>query len=274
VSGGKAETKAFIRELLQVQWRANDAIDLYVIRPRNATKPPVVLYLYGFPSDTDRFKDDRYCERVTRGGAAAVGFVSAFTGQRTEHRSPNAWFVSELPEAVASTVHDVQMILNYLNSRGDLDMGRVGMFGQGSGGAIAILAAAADSRLKVVDLLDPWGDWPDWLAASQMVPGEERPLYQKPDFLKRLEPLEPVRFLPQLKSRTLRIQFVDAYGEPKDAVHKIEVAAPAAATVRHYATDLDLRKATADGGLFTWISHELSPRQGASQETKPGSKDR
>src|SRR5215471_60916 len=153
--GGKAEGKTFVRELLRVQWRANDPIDLYVIRTRNVKKPPVVVFLYGFPSDTDRFKDDRYCERVTRGGAAAVGFVSAFTGQRAEHRSPNAWFVSELPEAVASTVHDVQMILNYLNSRGDLDMGRVGMFGQGSGGALAILAAAADSRLKVLDLPDP-----------------------------------------------------------------------------------------------------------------------
>src|SRR5262249_3983162 len=30
--GGKAETKAFIRELLRVQWRPNDPIDLYVIR--------------------------------------------------------------------------------------------------------------------------------------------------------------------------------------------------------------------------------------------------
>src|SRR5215469_8190954 len=178
---GKGETKTFIRELLRVQWRPNDPIDLYVIRPRGAKKPPVVLYLYGFPSDTDRFKDDRYCERVTRGGAAAVGFVSALTGHRNERRSPKEWFVSELPEAVATTVHDVQMILNYLDSRGDLDMSRVGMLGQGSGGAIAILAAAADSRLRALDLLDPWGDWPDWLATASIVPAEERANYLKPD---------------------------------------------------------------------------------------------
>src|SRR5262249_2376911 len=188
IVGGKAETKTFVRELLQVQWRPNDPIDLYVIRPQGAKKPPVVLYLYGFPTDTDRFKDDRYCERVTRGGAAAVGFVSAFTGQRTEHRAPKNWFVSELPEAVATTGHDVQMVLNYLDSRGDVDMSRVGILGQGSGGAIAILAAAADSRLKAIDLLDPWGDWPDWLATVSIVPAEERVNYLKPDFLKRLEP--------------------------------------------------------------------------------------
>src|SRR5262249_26338867 len=237
----------------------NDPIDLYVIRPRNVKKPPVALFLYGFPSDTDRFKDDRYCERVTRGDAAAVGFVSAFTGQRNAHRPPKTWFVRELPEALAKTVYDVQMVRNCLDARGDLDMSHVGMLGQGSGGAIAILAAAADSRLKALDLLDPWGDWPDWLASAQIVPREERPTYMKPDFLKRLEPLEPVRYLPKLTSRGLRIQFVDEYGEPKEAVHKIEAAAPAAATVRHYSTALELRNATADGALFQWISRELIP---------------
>lgn len=272
VLGGRAETKTFVRELLQVQWRPNDPIDLYVIRPAGAKKPPVVLYLYGFPSDTDRFKDDRYCERVTRGGAAAVGFVSAFTGQRNEHRSPKTWFVSELPEAVATTVHDVQMVLNYLDSRGDLDMSRVGILGQGSGGAIAVLAAATDSRLKAIDLLDPWGDWPDWLATASRVPPEERASYLKPDFLKRLEPLEPVRFLPELKSRRLRIQFVDEYGEPKAAVHKIEAAAPSTATVRHYPTEMAFRTVAANGGLFTWISQELGPKQETGQATTTGSK--
>ena len=273
IVGGKAETNTFVRELIRVKWRPNDPIDLYVIRPRGAKKPPVVLYLYGFPSDSDRFKDDRYCERVTRGGAAAVGFVSAFTGPRNEHQPANTWFVSELPEALATTVHDVQMILNYLDSRGDLDMSHAGILGQGSGGAIAILAAAADSRLKAIDLLDPWGDWPDWLGTASIVPPEERANYVKPDFLNRLEPLEPVRFLPELKSRSLRIQFVDEYGEPRAAVHKLEVAAPSAATVRHYPTVLEFRNVTADGGMFAWITHELAPQQGTNQEIKTGSKD-
>jgi hypothetical protein len=157
------------------------------------------------------------------------------------------------------------MILNYLDSRGDLDMSHAGILGQGSGGAIAILAAAADPRLKAIDVLDPWGDWPDWLGTASIVPPEERANYVKPDFLKRLEPLEPVRFLPTLKSRSLRIQFVDEYGEPKAAVHQIESAAPASATVRHYSTALELRTVAKDGGLFTWIFSELMPQPGAEQ---------
>ncbi|HTC92056.1 MAG TPA: hypothetical protein VK699_01230 [Terriglobales bacterium] len=266
--GEKEETKTFVRELWQVRWRPNDPIDLYVIRPVGVKNPPVVLYLYGFPSETDRFKDDRYCQRVTQNGAAAIGFVSAFTGHRDEYRPPKQWFISELPESLATTVHDVQMILNYLDTRGDLDMSRVGMFGQGSGGAIAILAAAADSRLKALDLLDPWGDWPEWLAKAPMVPDKERADYLKADFLKRLEPLEPVYFLPELQSRSMRIQFVDDNGEPKEASSKLSAAAPAVAKVIQYHDGLQFRSAVSGGGLFVWIANELKPQRDSKTESK------
>jgi len=267
--GSREHTKTFIRELWQVRWRPNDPIDLYVIRPIGVKNPPVVLYLYGFPSETDRFKNDGYCQRVTQNGAAAIGFVSAFTGHRAEHHPPRQWFVSELPEALASTVHDVQMVLNYLDSRGDLDISRVGIFGQGSGGAIAILAAAADPRLKALDLLDPWGDWPDWLAKTDVLQKEARADYLKPDFLKQLEPLEPVRFLPELKSRSIRIQFVEPNGEPTDAVGKLKAAAPSTAKVIEYHNMLQFHSAVADGNLFVWIATELQ----SQKDTKPESKE-
>jgi hypothetical protein len=54
------------------------------------------------------------CARVTRDGFAAIGFVSAFTGHRYQNRPMKQWFVSELPEALGSSVHDVQMILSPL----------------------------------------------------------------------------------------------------------------------------------------------------------------
>src|SRR5262245_60621408 len=37
-------------ELLQVQWRWGDPLDLYVMKPKGVKKPPVILYLYGYPS--------------------------------------------------------------------------------------------------------------------------------------------------------------------------------------------------------------------------------
>src|SRR5271168_3118088 len=225
--GEKAEYPDFTRELWQLQWRGGDPIDLYVIKPANVKNPPVILFLYGFPTDTDRFRNNEYCKTVTKDGFAAVGFVSALTGPRFHDRPMKEWFVSELQESLATSVHDVQMILNYLATRGDLDMGRVGMFGQGSGGTIAILAAAADPRIKIIDVIDPWGDWPDWMAKSSLIPEVERPRYLTPEFLKKVAPLDPVKWLPQLTSQHVRLQQVlDDSVTPKVVQQRIKAAAP------------------------------------------------
>jgi pimeloyl-ACP methyl ester carboxylesterase len=233
---------------------------LYVIRPKGSVKPPVILYLYSYPSDTDRFRDNDYCVRLTRDGFAAVGFVSALTGQRYSNRPMKEWFVSELQEALATSVHDVQMILNYLSTRDDLDMNKVGMLGAGSGGSIAILAAATDPRIKAIDLVDPWGDWPDWMANSAIVPEAERPNFVKPEFLKKLAPLDPVEWLPKLKSQHVRIQHVlDDAVTPKASKERIESAAPVTVTVVKYETTGQFFKAVSGGRLFQWVKDMVQP---------------
>ena len=253
------ETDHFTRELWQVQWRIVDPIDLYVVRPKGVAKPPVILYLYSYDSDIDRFKNDRYCERITAGGYAAVGFVSALSGHRYHTRPMKEWFVSELQESLGSSVHDVQMILNYLESRKDLDMDHVGMFGQGSGGTIAILAAAVDPRIKAVDTFDPWGDWSDWLAQSSIIPEAERPLYLNPEFLAKVRMLDPVTWLPQVKAKALRLQFMAGATATPDIVQEhLAAAAPKAATVVHYKDREDLLNQADGGKLFDWIKKQLA----------------
>src|SRR5579872_3972884 len=146
--GEKDNYPDFTRELLQVQWRSGDPLDLYVILPKGVKNPPVILYLYSYPSDTDTFRDQGFCKLVTRNGFAAIGFVSALTGHRYHDRPMREWFISELHESLVSSVHDVQMILNYAATRGDLDMNHVGMFGEGSGATIALLTATVEPRIK------------------------------------------------------------------------------------------------------------------------------
>ena len=256
--GEKDDLPGFTRELIQVQWRLGDPIDLYVIRPKFVPKPPLVLYLYSYPSETDRFRDNDYCARLTSGGVAAVGFVSALTGQRYTMRPMKEWFVSELQEALSTSVHDVQMILNFLSTRDDLDVNNVGMFGTGSGGTIAILAAAVDPRIKAVDVLGPWGDWPDWMAKSALVPENERANYLKPEFLKKVEPLDPVRWLPQVKAQHVRIQdLADDTITPKAAQEKIESAAPVNAKVQRYESTRQFYAASAGGRLFQWLKDQM-----------------
>ncbi len=245
-------------ELLQVQWRPADPIDLYVMKPKGVKRPPVILYLYGYPTDTEIFRRIDYQELVTRDGFAAVGFVSALTGHRYHDRPMRQWFLSELQESLATSAHDVQMVLDYLVSRGDLDMSRVGMFSQGSGASIAILTSAVDARIKVFEALDPWGDWPVWMAASPFVPDNERADYLKPEFLSKMAALDPVEWLPKIQARRFRLddEIFDPI-TPKAAKEHLRIATPSGASVMLYKNMEQFRAAFQDGQNLQWIQHEL-----------------
>jgi hypothetical protein len=245
-------------ELLQVQWRFGDPIDLYVMKPKGVRKPPVILYLYGYPAGTDRFKDEGFQKAVTRDGFAAVGFVAALTGHRYHDRPMREWFLSELQESLATSAHDVQMVLDYLATRNDLDMNRVGMFAQGSGASIAILTSAVDPRIKVLDALDPWGDWPTWLATSPFVPEDERAEYVKPEFLKKAAALDPMDWLPKIQAAKFRLQ--DATFEPntpKVAKEKMRAAIPPGAAVVIYRTPEEFNAVIRGEKDLVWIQEQL-----------------
>jgi len=264
------ENEKFTRQLVQVKWRPGDPLDLWVVLPKGVKQAPVVLYLYNFTEDTDRFMDNGWCERATNRGVAAVGFVSALSGHRFHDRPLKQWFVSELQESLGSTVHDVKFILDYMNMRGDVDMNRVGMFGEGSGGTIAILAAAAEPRIKAVDALEPWGDWPTFLAKSSVVDIDPNHTnFAKPEFLKKVEPLDPVKWLPEVKAQ-LRIQQVrDNAVTPMECKERIKAAAPKQAEVVRFAAPGDLAKREGGGSLFGWIKDRLqSPDKSPSSDQK------
>jgi len=255
------ENPQFTREVVRVMWRPGDPIDLYVIKPAGISNPPVIVYLFDYPTENDHYRNADFCRLLTKSGFAAVGFVPALTGQRYHDRPMKEWFVSNLKESLAATAHDVQMVLNYLAKRGDVDMNRIGMFGDGSGASIAVLAAAVDPRIKTLDLLDPWGDWPDWVRESKRVPENERPAYLKPDWLIGVAPLDPVKWLPKLKSQKVRIQFVrDIAVTPADVQQKIEAAVPGNAQVVHYDNTAAFRSAISGGTGFDWIKQKMEFR--------------
>jgi hypothetical protein len=254
------EQKNYTRELVRLQWRGGDSIELFVFTPHGVAKAPAILYLYSYPSDVDRFYDQGWATRATADGFAAVGFVSALTGQRYRMRPMKEWFVSELRESIGSSVHDVQLILDYLASRGDIDMNRIGMFGQGSGGAIAVLAAHADTRIKAIDLLDPWGDWPEWLNLSPLVPEEERNAYLQPDFLKGVSGLDPVDYLADLKDRKLRLQqILNDPVNPREAADRMAKAAPATSKVARFDDSTAHYTAVHRQGVSGWLKDQLYP---------------
>lgn len=253
-------------ELLQLQWRFGDPLDVYVMKPTGVLRPPVILYLYSFPEDTDRFKNEQFQRGVTENGFAAVGFVSALTGHRYHDRPMKEWFISELQESLATSAHDVQMVLNYLGNRGDLDISRVGMFATGSGATISILSSAVDPRIKVLDAVYPWGDWPDWMATSPLIPEDERPDYLKPEYLKRIAGLDPLHWLPRIRARKFRLQSSEFdKTTPRIAKRKLRAAVPAGAEVLTYDTVAQFKKIVVAGMELDWIKRQVRSLPASSE---------
>ncbi len=252
---------SYTLEFVRVQWRSADPIDLFIMKPTGVTNPPVILYLYSYPSDNEIYLKSDFRKFLTRNGFAAVGFVSALTGDRYHAPRPlKEWFVNDLPEALASSAHDVQMILNYLATRQDIDMNRVGMFGEGSGATIAILAAAADERIKTLDLVNPWCDWPDWIAKTTIIPENERATLLKPEFLAAVAHLDPVKWLPELKTQKIRLRDVNSDAvTPAEARKKLEAVAASNVEVVRYDDLKAFRGAISGGAAFDWIKQQMQP---------------
>ena len=249
------------RELMHMQWRPSDPIDVYIIRPNRMEKPPVGLFLLNYTFDTAVFRNSYWCNQAKQNRLAIIGFGSALSVQRFHApRTMKQWFVSELQEALSTSTHDVEMILNYVQMRKDLDSQHIGMYGQGSGGAISILTAAADPRISALQLVDPWGDWPDWIKDSKQIPEEERSTYLTPEFLKKVSNLDPVLYLPQLKAKSLRIQQVLSDPvTPQTAKDKLAEAAPRADEVVRYADDQAQHRAVSLDGITQWLAQQLHP---------------
>jgi len=256
----RANFPTYTRELWHVEWRKGDPIDLYIILPKQVVKPAVILYLYSFPADTDRFLNDIYCKTVTSRGLAAVGFVSALTGQRYHDRPWKEWFISQLPEALGATSHDVQMIINFLETRPNLDAHRVGIFGQGSGGSIAVLAAASDPRIRAVDLLDPWGDWPLWLAASSQISESDRAALTSRDFLTSVANLEPMTRLRVFRQNQIRLQQTSFDTNTSTAVQVLLAKAmpPGSQIIKYMSVDEYAAKAANGGKILDWLTDQLT----------------
>jgi hypothetical protein len=252
----------FIRERWQMMWRPADSFDLFVCKPRGTSgKLPVILYLYTYPGTTDRFKSDDWCMTMTADGFAAVGFLSSYTGARLDMRSPATTFFTDFQESLASSVHDVQLILDYLATRGDLDMSRVGMYGQGSGGTLAILASSVDKRIRALDVVTPWGDWPNFFAQSRYVAADKRAKFLALEFQAKIAAFDPLSVLPKVQARSVRIDDVRKSGPmPEPSQERMEGAAPPTAIINQYGDPAALLPHASGGAMFAWLKTELESK--------------
>src|SRR5262249_55822695 len=111
--------------------------------------------------------------------------------------------------------------------------------------------------IRAIDLFAPWGDWPDWLAQSRVVPDDERASYLKQEFLQRVAGFDPVDWLPRVKASAVRLHYIDnQWGTPKAASDRMKSAAPVRARLVSYVDAKAAQEASVS--LFDWLRQQLS----------------
>ena len=154
------------------------------------------------------------------------------------------------------------MIINFVETRPNLDAHRIGMFGQGSGATIAALAAASDPRIRAVDLLDPCGgDWNLWLKQSSLVPDNERAAVNTSRFLEDVAQLDPLSRFAHFAPERARLQQTSFdRNTPQNIQAILASAMPAGAEIIRYESVEDYEQEASSGGkILNWLSKKLMP---------------
>ncbi|MEO8429785.1 MAG: alpha/beta fold hydrolase [Verrucomicrobiota bacterium] len=125
---------------------------------QSAGRSPAVIVLHGTGGNKDSDSLRPYLEAFVNAGCVAVAIDGRYHGERTktgsgasEYNDANfrAYRTGKEHPFYYDTVWDVIRLIDYLETRDDVDPGRIGLIGFSKGGIETYLAAAADPRIAV-----------------------------------------------------------------------------------------------------------------------------
>lgn len=133
---------SFPSEAVSVPYENGDVIPAIVRKPLGVDCPPVVILVPGL----DSVKEENHLagEDCLRRGMAVISIDGPGQGELEESLTIRPDY--EVP---------IRYVIDYLETRDDLDAGRVGLFGRSLGGYYAARAAAREPRLKGAVALAP-----------------------------------------------------------------------------------------------------------------------
>ena len=158
---GQIEGNGYVREKIIFRGHRSQ-VPGYLAIPQDGNAPfPVVLLLHGVTSSKESWwEENNTMERLTKqllaSGYAVLTLDSEYHGERSgnsEFKSPidfleKGWFV-QFRDMTIQSVIDYRRGLDYLATRADIDMSRVGMVGYSMGGMMTFILSAVDERISL-----------------------------------------------------------------------------------------------------------------------------
>lgn len=130
-----------------------DAVAL-IFRPKEDAKYPAVIAQHFLGGSKDHLLFAAMLNGLAQRGFLAVAIDGRYRGERQNGKSLAAAMAESLKTGkgypwLVDTVFDVTRLVDYLETRPDVDKDRIGMTGISEGGVITWMTAAIDDRIKV-----------------------------------------------------------------------------------------------------------------------------
>ncbi len=136
-----------------------------LLRPKKAERPPCVLFLHGYGGSKEQAR--MIAALLIPRGIAVFAIDAVMHGERAE---PGRELLSpELMQGgrpIVRTVIDNRRGIDYLETRGDIDVERLAMLGVSMGGIFGSILAAVEPRIDAAALIVAGGRWDLLLANS------------------------------------------------------------------------------------------------------------
>jgi dienelactone hydrolase len=145
----------------------NGRVPALMAMPVEATDPlPCVVFLHGI-GQSKGFLDE-ICIPFVKGGFAIVTYDQLMCGERKHRGAPPLQQANEFRQRPAYTVMDTRRLIDYLQTREDIDPERIYLAGASYGAITGTTVAAMDRRIKAVVLCYGGGNIPKMLEARMV----------------------------------------------------------------------------------------------------------
>ena len=148
-----------VRERFAFSAQEGERVPGVLVKPRGASgRRPVVILLHGTGGSKSDAQIVKLSEALVARGFIAVAIDGRYHGERAKPGARSTEYVAAMLRAYRTpgahpflydTVWDVMRLIDYLETRQDVERRRIGVMGISKGGMETYLAAAADPRIAV-----------------------------------------------------------------------------------------------------------------------------
>lgn len=174
--------------------------------PSGKGKHPCIVFLHGYGGSKEDIMS--FASLIAAEGYAVISIDAEFHGERREEGkalySPN---LEESRNGIVQTVIDLRRAVDYLETREEIDTGKIGYVGGSMGGILGAIFIGVEPRVKAAALLVAGGNMSLMIMRSQhpAIPAIRRYLEEQnmtyKELQEKLDPVDPLNFIGKFSPR-------------------------------------------------------------------------